>query len=128
MGFSWNDSFLFPGGFLDYWRFSLEVIWGQSPLKFRLNNFEDPVVARADIVDCSMIKVCYLSCLYRMYMLINKYDGWRLVHGQAKTHSRMYMLINKYDEWCLVCCTARPKPQWCYVLCMWERIARRKKS
>ena len=65
--------------------FSLEVIWGQSPLKFRLNNFEDPAVARADIVDYSMIKMCYLSCSYRVYMLINKYDEWRLVHSQAKT-------------------------------------------
>ena len=79
---------------------SLEVIWDQSPLKFRLNNFEDPAVIRADIVDYLMIKMCYLSCLYRVYMLINKYDEWRLVHSQAKTLMQ------------------------CYVLCMWERIAR----
>ena len=39
-----NDSF-FPTWFLDYWSFSLEVIWGQSPLKSRLNIFEDPIVA-----------------------------------------------------------------------------------
>ena len=50
--FSSNDSFLFPCGFLDYWRFPLEVIWGRSPLKSRLNNFCRPCCGyRTDIVD-----------------------------------------------------------------------------
>ena len=35
----------FPKWFLDYRSFSLEVMWGQSPLKSRLNIFRDPTVA-----------------------------------------------------------------------------------
>ena len=50
-GFSSND-FLFPCDFLDYRRFSLEVFWGQSPLKSRISNREDLAVASTDILKC----------------------------------------------------------------------------
>ena len=39
--------------------FSLEVIWGQSPLKSRLNHCKDPAVARAGIYDYSMLE-CFV--------------------------------------------------------------------
>ena len=44
-GFFISDDSFFPKWFLDYRSFSLEVIWGQSPLKSRLNIFRDPTVA-----------------------------------------------------------------------------------
>ena len=84
--------------------FSLEVIWGRSPLKFRLNNFEDPAVAGADIFNYSMSKCATdLSCVCT---------------------ECSYMLSNKINMMSGAWCTAMPKPQWCYILCMRERIVR----
>ena len=66
--FSSNDSF-YPMWFLDCWRFSLEVIWGRSPLKSKLNIFlEDPAVVVAGLFKNMFI---ILNCVVQSVHVIS---------------------------------------------------------